>query len=1805
MKSKFLELAKIELDFFKSECHGVSLTRHLLKAVILAGSLTTLSTWASPPANYYLVWNDEFAGSSLDTSKWVYWLYPGAYKDATLSQSAFSESGDHGVITTYTSGSTHYTAMLSTQGKFHARYGYFEANIQWADNTGMWSAFWLQSPAMGSYIGDPATGGAEIDTCEHRLQDGSANNINNYVQSNIHWDGYGSSAASVGSGNFTDSTANLGSGFHKYGVLWTSSGYTIYVDDGQQKYTTSSGLSARTEFMILSSIVDDTDTTWAGTIPSGGYGSLSSSSTKLAVDYVRYYAPNNTIFWIGNSSPFWFDANNWTSYTTAPASGNDVVFSMLSAGNFTTTLDQNLTINSLSIWETSPITINSNTLTINAGIDLNSAYNNLTVNSALVLGGGNHWTIGSGRTVRVNGSISGGHSLSLDGYGTVSLYNTNTYTLGTFVNRGTLLLANAFGLGSTSVGTTVASGAQLQIYSSLTCNQPLNLAGTGTSANGALRVSASANAVWTGAITLGNAAQINLDGGTTLAINGGIGGGHSLTFSGDAGSQGVVNGGLNTGAFAVTKGGAGIWTLTGTNTFSGALNVDTASTSANDGALVINTSNAIAGATSIQIQNNTGAGASSTLQLDGSLASFALAQPITLNGRNSAVPAIENLAGNNTLSGGVTINVGGAFYEVQSDAGTLALGGGISSAASGTRTFSFQGGGNFFVSGTISNGSAATFNVTKSGAGNLTLAGANTFSGSVTNFGGTLALAANGSISNSANIFVTNGAVFDVSQVSGGFVLNAGQTLTGNGVVTGAVTCASGSTISPGNGVGTLSFSNSLALPGNATCQFDLVNATTEGGGTNDEILIGGNLNLSGTNIISVNPLVGVLASGRYTVIRYAGTLTGGATNFTVVFTGVPPQAALAVDSSIAGEIDLVVSAFPGNLTWQGNGAANLWDSGVSSNWFNGSGSSAFFPGDSVTFDDTSTNTTVNLSGTLTPGLITLNGTTNNFTFTGSGKISGITGVIKNSASTLTVLTTNNFTGAVIINAGTISAGNGVSSGTLGAGNIINNGALIYNHLDTQTVAGVMSGTGTFTKLGAGTLNLNGNNSFSGGTTFGAGTINLNNGSGLGAGTLTLNGSAKRIILTNNIVVTNTITLSPGTGSGTTGQGLLTGPATGSATLAGPINITAAQAAGGIFDGGNSSGGLVVSGPLTSSVGIVHRANRITFSGGGAFNFLQSFGAVVLGATNGFATNAVLELGTSGSAATFDLAGLPQTLNGLQKGSGSGNVGNSSTNNDALLTISGVSSNTTYAGVIQDSLNGGTHKILLTTAGGTFTLTGTNTFSGDTHAAGGTLMISNSLALENSSLDLATTDTGVVSFATLTAATLGGLKDVGNLALTNKSGAAVALTVGNGNTNTCIYSGTLSGGGSVTKASAGIFILSGTNTFTGVLNVDTAQPSSGNDGAVRLASPDALNNAASIAIRNQNAATSTLQLDGTAGNISLPQPFSLNGRNPPSVALENVAGTNTIAGNVSFGSGGTNYYFQSDSGTLFFGGVVGVHSLTSLRLLVFQGNGNIFISGFITNSAATNANIILKNGSGILTLAGTNLYLGTTTVNNGTLLVNGSIATNSVTVAGGTLGGSGLIRGAVTIQSGGTLSPGAVSGTTSTLTISNSLNLSGTTFLALNPAAGTNDLVRGLASVTFGGTLTVTNLGGSLTAGDNFKLFSAANFTGNFSALNLPPLGTGLAWNTSALTNGVLAVGLGAVAPRFSQVSLAGTNLLMSGSGGAAGYFYSVLAATNLFTPFTNWSLISTGLFDIGGNFIFSNGIDPLSPQWFYEIQIH
>lgn len=267
-------------------------------AILLFGQIAK----AAPPAGYYLVWSDEFNGTSLDTTKWDYWLL-GGRRDAVNIQNAVSVGGGNLTITTYTSNNVHYTAMIATDGTFRSRYGYWESSIKWGDTNGMWSAFWMQSPTMGTYLNDPFVSGSELDIVEHRSTDGGGNgDINNIVQNNIHWNGYGSDAESAGSGNIG---SGLGSGFHTYGFLWTpgtasTSVYTLYVDGNNLRswnYANNSvPVSESTEWTILSSEVDDTSTTWAGTIPSAGYGSLASSTTKLTVDYVRYYAPTNTIF---------------------------------------------------------------------------------------------------------------------------------------------------------------------------------------------------------------------------------------------------------------------------------------------------------------------------------------------------------------------------------------------------------------------------------------------------------------------------------------------------------------------------------------------------------------------------------------------------------------------------------------------------------------------------------------------------------------------------------------------------------------------------------------------------------------------------------------------------------------------------------------------------------------------------------------------------------------------------------------------------------------------------------------------------------------------------------------------------------------------------------------------------------------------------------------------------------------------------------------------------------------------------------------------------------------------------------------------------------------------------------------------------------------------------------------------------------------------------------------------------------------------------------------------------------------------
>ncbi|RYZ08280.1 MAG: hypothetical protein EOO24_10570, partial [Comamonadaceae bacterium] len=154
---------------------------------------------------------------------------------------------------------------------------------------------------------------------------------------------------------------------------------------------------------------------------------------------------------------------------------------------------------------------------------------------------------------------------------------------------------------------------------------------------------------------------------------------------------------------------------------------------------------------------------------------------------------------------------------------------------------------------------------------------------------------------------------------------------------------------------------------------------------------------------------------------------------------------------------------------------------------------------------------------------------------------------------------------------------------------------------------------------------------------------------------------------------------------------------------------------------------------------------------------------------------------------------------------------------------------------------------------------------------------------------------------------------------------------------------------------------------------------------------------------------------------------------------------------------------------------------------------------------------ITKVGTGRLTLTGANTYTGLTTINGGTLAINGSVAGSVLANNGGTLGGSGSIGGDVTIGKGATLSPGNSPGT---LTVGGNLTLAaGSTSvfeLGQSGAVGgtSNDLVSVGGNLTLDGALQAT-----ASSAGFYRLFNygvtnpAATLSGSFATTNVT--GTG------------------------------------------------------------------------------------------------
>ncbi|MBO1907713.1 autotransporter domain-containing protein [Microvirga sp. 3-52] len=147
--------------------------------------------------------------------------------------------------------------------------------------------------------------------------------------------------------------------------------------------------------------------------------------------------------------------------------------------------------------------------------------------------------------------------------------------------------------------------------------------------------------------------------------------------------------------------------------------------------------------------------------------------------------------------------------------------------------------------------------------------------------------------------------------------------------------------------------------------------------------------------------------------------------------------------------------------------------------------------------------------------------------------------VVKAGAGTLTLTSANNYTGNTVISAGTLQIGDGGTNGSI-LGEVTNNGTLVFNRSDDVTFGGAVIGSGALVKQGAGRLTLSGANRYTGGTTISQGTLvgssssfagNIANNSSLvfdqahsgtysgsisGSGSLTKQGTGTLILTGNN-----------------------------------------------------------------------------------------------------------------------------------------------------------------------------------------------------------------------------------------------------------------------------------------------------------------------------------------------------------------------------------------------------------------------------------------------------------------------------------------------------------------------------------------------------------------------------------------------------------------------------------------------------------------------------------------------------------------
>jgi len=935
------------------------------------------------------------------------------------------------------------------------------------------------------------------------------------------------------------------------------------------------------------------DEVFTGVAQSGFTFNLSSNATALTLSAV---ASSSTITWTGSTSGLWNVGTNWSG-GSVPGGGSDVVFSSSSLDNLGTSLGGDTTIktltiqrdgvsiaggNTLTINSTSALAVSvsadSGTVTINASLAGAGAGLNKSGNGTLILGGANSY--GGGTTLQAGTlQIHSDASLGADsGNLTVSPGSGNTATLQMAADGATLHANRTISVSSGTLGidtqsnnltiASVMSGAgQLEKTGagSLTLSGANSRTGTTTISQGTLAVSGGGAISDSGTVILANAAGVVFSIAASETIGslqgGGASGGQTSIASSQtltvAQSGSATYSGTLTGAGAFVLNGSGSLGLTGNNSFSGGVGL-------NSGTLAMNHANALGSAGTISFGGGTlqyGTGISTDLS---SRLSTAGGQAFVIDTNGNDVTYATALAGaGSTLSksgAGTLVLAGDNSFSgaVTLSAGTLQIGNGGSTGALAAASISNSGHLAFDSTGThtLSGAITGTGSFSKAGSGNLTLAAGNDYTGATSILAGRLATSVANSLADSTTVAISSGALFQlggsetIASFSGAGDISIGNyTLTTGGdnantTLSGAILGTSGSLVK--SGIGT------LTLGGNNT----YTGTTTINGGT---------LRLDSTGNLASSGTVRIAQNARFEI----------SSNLTIAM-------AYEAGASNGGTISLGEGAF---LTITSNTAATFYQNSIV-------GAGGLIKDGASTYRLYGTNTYTG-GTTLNNGTLFLQGATAGDIVINGGTLQMGSNVISNSASvtlnggTMSVLGAVDTVGTVILNGGTLTSttgglaaangfvfNSGTLAGTLAAGNVtvasgttridgnnrlasnstltISSGQLTLNGTQTinklvmnggtldgaftinatggfeisaGTITANLGGDGAITKNDAGTLTLGGTGSYSGGIVLNAGTISLVSASGLGTGALTQANGGSLLLIDTTGTVSNALSV--------------------------------------------------------------------------------------------------------------------------------------------------------------------------------------------------------------------------------------------------------------------------------------------------------------------------------------------------------------------------------------------------------------------------------------------------------------------------------------------------------------------------------------------------------------------------------------------------------------------------------------------------------------------------------------------------------